>query len=112
MRIAIPLAHGKLAAHFGHCEQFALVDVDEESRSIVQQETQNPPDHEPGVLPQWLSGLGADVIIAGGMGRRAQDLFARQGISVLVGAPSEAPEALVESYLSESLVTGENMCDH
>jgi len=25
MKIAIPIADGKLCAHFGHCEQFSLV---------------------------------------------------------------------------------------
>lgn len=29
MKIAIPMAGGQLCMHFGHCEQFALVDVDE-----------------------------------------------------------------------------------
>jgi len=28
MKIAIPLAGGKLSAHFGHCQEFAIIDAD------------------------------------------------------------------------------------
>ena len=34
IRIAIPLAEGKLALHFGHCQQFALVDVNPTTKTI------------------------------------------------------------------------------
>ncbi|HUU43246.1 MAG TPA: iron-sulfur cluster carrier protein MrpORP, partial [Planctomycetota bacterium] len=76
MRIAIPMADGRLAMHFGHCQEFALVDVDVEKGSITGQTAEAAPDHQPGLLPKWLAERGAEVIIAGGMGRRAQDLFA------------------------------------
>ena len=112
MRIALPLANGKLAMHFGHCELFALIDVDEDGRKILRREELVPPVHEPGVLPRWLAENKADVIIAGGMGRRAQDLFARSGIGVCVGAGSEDPEKLVAAYLEGTLSFGENICDH
>lgn len=35
MMIAIPLADGRRDMHFGHCERFALVNVDPEAKSIV-----------------------------------------------------------------------------
>jgi predicted Fe-Mo cluster-binding NifX family protein len=86
MRFVIPLAGGRLTAHFGHCEQFAVVDADPETGQIMQQESLTPPPHQPGLLPPWLAEQGAEVIIAGGMGVRAQQLFAVQGIQVVVGA--------------------------
>jgi predicted Fe-Mo cluster-binding NifX family protein len=110
MKFAIPLAEGKLTAHFGHCQEFALVDV--EDNKIKNKETLVPPPHEPGVLPKWLHEQGADVIIAGGMGGRALDLFAQNGIKVIVGASALAPEELVKQYLDNSLQTGGNVCDH
>ncbi len=112
MKIAIPLADGQLCAHFGHCQEFALVDVDENTKTITAQARHTPPPHEPGVLPKWLHELGANVIIAGGMGQRAHSLFAQNDISVVVGAASDSPENLVAQYLSETLKTGENLCDH
>lgn len=107
---AIPLAEGKLCSHFGHCEQFVLIEA--ENGKIRGKMTHTPPPHEPGVLPKWLHDLGAQVIIAGGMGSRAQQLFVESGIKVITGAPMDPPESLVNQYLADILVTGENVCDH
>ena len=110
MKFAIPLAEGKLTAHFGHCQEFALVDV--ENNEIKSKETLVPPPHEPGVLPKWLHDLGTNVIIAGGMGARALDLFTQNDIKVIVGAPALTPEELIKQYLDDTLVAGANVCDH
>lgn len=112
MKIAIPVTDGKLSAHFGHCRAFALIDAETDSKTITATQTLKPPAHEPGVLPRWLAAQGAELIIAGGMGRRAQELFQAQNIGVMVGAPSEAPETIVAAYLDGSLVSGANVCDH
>ena len=112
MRIVIPVANGRLTMHFGHCEAFAVIDVDPQTKAILKQETLAAPEHQPGLLPRWLAERGAQVIIAGGMGQRAQVLFAESGIKVVVGAPAEAPEALVPAYLEGTLKTGDKACDH
>lgn len=112
MRIAIPMADGRLCMHFGHCERFALVDVDSRTGKIVNREDVVPPPHEPGLLPRWLAERGARVIIAGGMGQHAQSLFSENGIQVLVGAQPRTPEELVSNYLAGTIELGENTCDH
>ncbi len=112
MKIAIPVADGRLCMHFGHCEQFALIEADRASGSMKEPVYLDPPPHEPGVLPRWLHEQGANVIIAGGMGQRAQNLFAENGIDVVVGASSADPQAVAEAYLSGTLNTGDNVCDH
>jgi len=109
-RFAIPTADKKLTAHFGHCAEFAIINV--EDGKIVDETYITPPPHEPGLLPKWLHQQGVNIIIAGGMGQRAQTLFAQNKIEVSVGAPSEEPSALVLSYLNNSLKTGNNLCDH
>jgi predicted Fe-Mo cluster-binding NifX family protein len=110
MKIAIPMAEGKLTAHFGHCQNFALIDV--ENNEIKNKEVHVPPPHEPGVLPKWLHEMGATLIIAGGMGNRAISLFQENNIEVITGAPALPPEELVMNYLNNELVTGKNLCDH
>jgi ATP-binding protein involved in chromosome partitioning len=110
MKIAIPMANGRLTAHFGHCQEFALLEV--EGNEIQKKEMLVPPAHEPGVLPNWLHQLGADVIIAGGMGQRAVSLFQERGIRVVTGAPALTPEEIVDSYLNNTLMIGDNLCDH
>jgi len=110
MRIAMPTHGGVLSQHFGHCEQFSVFDI--EDQSVRSREDLTPPAHEPGLLPRWLKEKGVTVVISGGMGHRAQMLFEQAGIEVICGAPSESPDAVVESYLKGTLETGDNACDH
>lgn len=112
MRIAIPVAQGRLSLHFGHCEEFVFVDVDPEKKVVIKKEMVSAPGHQPGVLPKWLHEKGADVIIAGGMGRRAQGLFAENGIQVVVGSREDDLDHIITNYLEGSLQTGSNICDH
>ena len=98
--------------HFGHCDHFVLIEVDEENKEILGKSYHKPPPHEPGLLPRSLGEVGANLIIAGGIGHRAQELFTRNNIAVLVGAQGASPEELVNAYLKGTLKTGENPCDH
>jgi predicted Fe-Mo cluster-binding NifX family protein len=112
MIIAIPTANETMCPHFGHCEQFYLFEVDKDKKTIENVIKLTPPPHEPGLLPRWLKEQNANLIIAGGMGMRAQSLFMQNGIEVITGASMKAPEELVKDYLEENLETGENTCDH
>jgi len=107
---AVPTENGKLCAHFGHCEKFAVIKT--EDQKIVSLQYLSPPVHQPGVYPRFLAQQGASVIIAGGMGQRAQKLFNQNQIEVCMGANIESPAKLVEKYLAGELVTAENLCDH
>jgi ATP-binding protein involved in chromosome partitioning len=112
MRIAVPLVQGKLSLHFGHCDQFAIFDIDESIKKITNRKDASPPSHAPGALPKWLNENNVNVIIASGMGQRAQQLFAQNDIKVIVGAPEGSPEEFVSAYLENKLETGDNICDH
>ncbi|OQY00479.1 MAG: ATPase [Desulfobacteraceae bacterium 4572_130] len=112
MKIAIPIAEGKLAMHFGHAGQFCLIEVDEKTKKIKNKEMLTPPPHEPGVLPKWLSSLNTNIIISGGMGQMAVQLFQQNNINVVIGAPSEEPEKIVTAFLENNLEIGENVCGH
>jgi Mrp family chromosome partitioning ATPase/predicted Fe-Mo cluster-binding NifX family protein len=112
MKIAIPTAAGELCLHFGHCESFTIIDANPAARRILAVTQLTPPPHEPGLLPRWMAEQGVNLVIAGGMGKRAQDLFAEKNIAVVTGAPVGAPEKLAADYLAGALVTGGNTCDH
>lgn len=112
MRIALPLAQGRLSLHFGHCDQFAIFDIDDKTNKIINRKDAAPPAHAPGVLPQWLHENDVSVVIAGGMGQRAQQLFTQNDIKVIVGASDSSPEEVVSAYLENKLETGDNICDH
>ncbi len=112
MKYAVPVSGGVLCPHFGHCEQFALIDVDEDKKEIIKKELVPAPEHQPGLLPPWLARQGVKCVIAGGMGMNAQNLFMNHGVQVVVGALESDPEKAVLNHLCGSLATGENVCDH
>jgi len=112
MRYAIPVSGGVVSPHFGHCEYFALFDVDEDRKEIVRKELVPSPGHQPGLLPEWLAEQGVSLVIASGMGSRAQSLFQQNHIGVITGIMESDPEKAVLSYLEGVLATGVNTCDH
>jgi len=107
---AVPTASGQLCQHFGHCEKFAIVETLE--GKVVKEEMVTPPVHEPGVYPKFLADMGVKVIIAGGMGQKAQDLFANNNIEVHYGVKPDSPKNLVDNYHNDLLQAGANPCDH
>jgi len=109
-RIAVPLEGGILCSHFGHCEQFAILDA--EDNNITNESLITPPPHEPGLLPGWLADKGVTDVIAGGMGQRAINLFNQREINVFVGAPVKSPDELASDLVNDRLQAGANYCDH
>ncbi len=107
---AIPMTNGQLSSHFGHCEKLNLITTD--NGKIISENLLVPPAHESGLLPRFLAEKNVNVIIAGGMGSRAQELFTKNNIEVYYGVAAAEPKVLVEKYLTENLITGENLCDH
>jgi len=109
-RIAIPVVNGVLSAHFGHCQFFAIADVVNGKVQGIKEEV--PPPHEPGVIPKWLSSKGVNVVLVGGIGQKAVTLFKEFGVTPVIGVPEKAPKELIDDYLNDKLVAGENQCSH
>jgi len=112
MRFAVPVSGGVLSPHFGHCEQFALIDVDDATKKVIRKELLTSPEHQPGLLPVWLAEKKVSAVLAGGMGSNAQILFQQKNIKVIVGVTEGDPETAVLKYLNGNLATGGNVCDH
>ena len=106
----IPLVNDTLSAHFGHCEKFAIVHVN--NGVIDDLQTHTPPGHVPGLYPKWLAGFNVTDVIAGGIGQRAIELFTQRGINVFAGAPMKSATELVEDFLASRLELQANYCDH
>ena len=110
--IAIPTTEGRLHEHFGGSAQFALVQADPAQRRILGVRTVNAPPHTPGLFPRWLREQGVEVVIAGGIGKRALALFAELGVTVRGGQAGAAIEELANAYLNGQLLTEPTGCSH
>lgn len=108
--IAIPLENGVLCAHFGHCQTFAIVNV--ENKVITEIKEVIPPEHVPGLYPKWVAQFGVTDVIAGGMGQQAIVLFNEQNINAFVGAPIKAAKELVSDFITDKLDLNANYCNH
>lgn len=107
MKIAVASMNESVAEHFGHCEQFHVFQAKE--GAIVESSTHKNPGHKPGFLPNYLGDLGVDVIISGGMGQGAIEIFNERGIEVVVGARGDAAAA-AELFLKGELKSTGSVC--
>jgi len=108
--IAIPLENGVLCAHFGHCQTFAIVNV--ENNVITEVKEVTPPEHVPGLYPKWVAQFGVTDVIAGGMGQQAISLFNQQNINAFVGAPIKSAKELAIDFIANKLNLSANYCNH
>ena len=109
MKIAVACDGTFVTEHFGHCEGFTIFDTQESG--IINQKFVPNPGHRPGFLPVFLYEQGVRVIISGGMGGGAVDIFHQKGIEVILGASGSAQKA-VEHYLQGKLKSTGSICHH
>lgn len=107
MKIAISTDSGFVSPHFGRCPTFTLAEI--ENGEISNTEEISNPGHHPGYLPQFLSERGVSCIVCGGMGHRAQGLFAEKGIDAFLGVSGKVDEVLRKLAKGE-LERGESSC--
>lgn len=112
IRIAIPMADGRLHGHFGGCREFAFVDADTRTLTVLANQTFPAPPHQPGAFPRWLREQGVRVVIVGGIGQRALDNFALHGIAVHAGEVNARIETLIALYLAGLLTGSPAGCEH
>ncbi len=110
MKIAIASDGSMVTEHFGHCEGFQIFTC--EGNSIINSQMFTNPGHQPGFLPNYLNDLGVNVIISGGMGGGAINIFNENNIEVIIGASGDA-KAAVQAYLNGDLKSTGSVCnDH
>ncbi len=107
MKIAVASEGKMVAGHFGHCEGFSIFIV--EDNKISSHEFVQNPGHRPGFLPNYLNDLGVNVIVSGGMGGGAIEIFKEKAIQVVTGATGDAEEA-VKKFLEGKLKSTGSVC--
>lgn len=107
MKAAISTDGEYVSAHFGRCPSYTIVDIEE--NKVIKKETIENPGHHTEYLPQFLNEKNVDVIVAGGMGRKAQGLFAEANIKTLLGISGRVDE-VIEQLANGTLRGIENPC--
>lgn len=109
IKIAVASENETVTEHFGHCENFNIYET--ENGKIVKSESIKNPGHKPGFLPNFLNDMGVKVVISGGIGGGAVDIFNEKGIEVIAGVKGAA-RAAVEAFLNNELKSTGAVCDH
>ena len=107
MKIVISTEAGFVSAHFGRCPSFTIAEIEE--GKVLKIEEINNPGHQPAFLPNFLAERGVSCIICGGMGNRAQMLFAEKEITPIIGVTGKIEEA-IEKFVQGKLEAGESSC--
>jgi predicted Fe-Mo cluster-binding NifX family protein len=99
----------RVSHHFGRCPYYVLVDVQDKQVQEVEG-IENPfyTQHQPGMVPEFIKGQGVDLMISGGMGRRAIAFFDQFGIQVATGANGTARSTLDDYF--NGLLRGAEPC--
>lgn len=101
-----------VAEHFGRCGQFYLYELNDKKEVVKNEVFQNPLAGNHGgtcQLPHFVNQIGANVIIAGGMGGKAISLFESYGISIIT-APGLKLEDALKSFIEEK-ISGYQECE-
>ena len=105
--IAISTDGSQVAEHFGRCPAYTIIEL--ENNVVAKREVIANPGHRTGFLPEYLAQRGVKVVICGGMGKRAIDLFLEKGVRPIMGISGEIDEA-VEQYRLGQLEGRESLC--
>lgn len=108
MIIAIAGSNLEVSYHFGYCEVFYLFELDR--KRILSSKTLPNPGHKPGYLPVFLNEQGVNVIICGGMGAGAINIFNEYNIEVITGA-NGLVETTIQNYIEGKLESSNSICE-
>lgn len=113
MKIAIPSTEEKfLCPHFGHAPYFAIIDIDDLQRKIINVEIKQPEQGGHEGVPPWLQSLQVTVLVAGGLGKMAIDNLQKNMIDVYYGAPELPVAEIALLWLADELTLNPQPCNH
>ncbi|MDD4212800.1 MAG: NifB/NifX family molybdenum-iron cluster-binding protein [Bacilli bacterium] len=107
MKIAIASSQGQATSHFGYCEGFVCLTI--ENKEILNREWIENPGHQPGFLPKFLNEKGINCVICGGMGKSAIDLFTQYHIQVITGVTGTI-DSIISDFMNEKLIITKTPC--
>ncbi len=109
MKLAISSENNQVAQHFGRCKEYTIVEV--KNSEVKDKKVIPNPGHAPGAIPKFLNNKGCDLIIAGGMGRRAQGFFNDFGMDWIIGVQGDV-DKVIQDFINDELEVGDSTCTH
>lgn len=100
MKIAIATEGTYVSGHFGKCENFTVVEIENsevKSKTII-----NTEGNQHGLLPAFLASHGVNLVVAGGMGEGARQKLVSNNIEIITGASGKI-EDVISAYISGTL---------
>lgn len=107
--VAISVDNVNVSEHFGYSEKFLLFRV--ENNQIIDKSVLVNPGHHPGIIPEYLHQNNVNVLICGGIGLSAINLFKRYHIEIISGIKGNF-EKVMTDYLNELLVSDNQSCEN
>ena len=103
MKIAMPLAEGRVAKLSEDCDRFTIVDVDLTEKRILDSCRAGPDAEWLGRLAAWLAAQSVDLVIAVEVRPEMKTDLMESNIRIIAGAPNDSPHVVVKAYLAGSL---------
>ena len=111
MKIALPSRQDRIDDHFGHCEYFTIVTLDNDNKTVLSQETIASPAGCgcKSNIAQILADMGVTVMLAGNMGEGAVHVLKNCGIDVVRGCSGKVTD-VVQNWADGTLIDSGDFC--
>lgn len=112
MIIALPTRDGNIDDHFGHCDHYTLITIDDD-KNILSKERMDSPQGcgcKSDIAP-ILADKGVKVMLAGNMGGGALNILKKAGIEVVRGCSGPIDDVAAK-WLAGDLADNQITCDH
>ncbi|GAB7022908.1 NifB/NifX family molybdenum-iron cluster-binding protein [Salidesulfovibrio brasiliensis] len=111
MKIAVPTRDNMVDEHFGHCQHFTILTV--EDAKVVGDETLPAPEGCgcKSNVASVLADMGVKVLLAGNMGMGAVQVLGQNGIEVVRGCSGPVKD-VADQYLAGNVKDQQIACNH
>jgi len=103
MKIAMPLAEGRVTELSDESDRFTIVDVDLTENRILDSCRAEPDPEWQDRLEDWLTEQAVDLVIAVEVRTQMETDLTERNIRVIAGVSNDPPHSVIKSYLAGDL---------
>lgn len=107
MKVAIAMDGNNVSGHFGKCENFTVIEI--ENSKVINKTILNTSGNQHGLLPGFLASNDINAVIAGGMGEGARQNLISNNIEIFSGVIGNIDDVINE-YMNGTLKTNNTIC--